>query len=161
MNKISLSLGGIAILVVAVIAVMSFSDNSKQIAYSTGDPNAPKIEVLEKNFDFGKITLSDVAKHEFKIKNIGKNPLIITGIRTSCHCTTAMMKVDGQTDSPEFSMGKNSWQEEIAPEQEAIIEAIYKPATMPIKGQVSRVITFTTNDPTNKEVQLEVVANVE
>lgn len=144
-------------------AIISWSKPESGVAgYSTDDPKAPKIELAEKNFDFGKINLTDVAKHDFKIKNAGQNSLIITNLMTSCHCTTAIFKVSGQLDSPAFDMHQDAgWQGEIAPGQEAVVEAIYEPAKMPVKGQVSRVITFSSNDPANSQVQLEIVAEVE
>jgi len=153
----TLVLSGIIIMVI----VLSNKPPKSIAGYSVGDPNAPRIEVTEKTFDFGKIKSTDVAKHDFKIKNTGKNPLVITDIMTSCHCTTALLKISGQSDSPEFSMEMSDWQGEIAPGAEATLEAIYKPAVMPVSGQVSRVVTFKTNDPANKEVQLELLANVQ
>ncbi len=155
--------GGIILLGLAIWGFSHWSKPSKNIAgYSAGDPNAPKAEVTEKKFDFGKIKLTDIAKHDFKIKNTGKNPLIITSIMTSCHCTTAILKVSGKPDSPEFGMHQDSsWQGEIALEEEATVSVVYEPAKMPVKGAVSRVITLTTNDPGNKEIQLEITADVE
>lgn len=162
MKNLWFIIGAIIVLVVAIVAILGFNGPSKKVAgYSISDPNAPKVEIQEKRFDFGKISLNDVAKHNFQIKNTGSNPLVITDLMTSCHCTTAILKVPGQPDSPEFSMQMANWQEEIPPGVEAVVETVYKPAVMPVSGQVSRVITFNTNDPNNKEVQLEVVAVIE
>lgn len=147
-------------LIILGFAVMG--NNKKQVAgYKSDDPNAPKLEIAEKRFDFGKITLQDIAKHEFKLKNTGKNPLVIYDIMTSCHCTSAKLKVPGQADSPEFTMGMSDWNEEIPPEIEGIIEVVYTPATMPVSGKISRVVTFNTNDPNNQHLQLEIIAEVE
>ena len=155
-------LGGIIVISIIVWATVSFPKSGNKIAgYSISDPNAPKIELQEKSFDFGKIKLSDIVKHEFKIKNTGKNPLIIKDIMTSCHCTSAILKISGKADSPEFGMHMNSWKGEILSEREAVIQVIYKPADMPVSGRVSRVVTFQTNDPGSKEIQLEIIANVE
>ena len=163
MKIILVIFGVIAIVFLIVIMVIKFGGGDKKVAgYSVGDPNAPKVEIIEKKFDFGKIALNDVAKHEFKIKNTGKNPLIITGIMTSCHCTSAILKVPGKTDSPEFGMHiEGNWQGEIDLRSEAVLEVIYTPAKMPIKGVISRVVTLSTNDPSTKEVQIEIVAEVQ
>lgn len=162
MKKILYVLGGLILVGLIWVVVAGFSGKNQKVAgYSTDDPNAPRAEIQEKKFDFGKIAVSDVAKHDFKIKNTGGDPLVIANIMTSCHCTTAILKISGQPDSPEFSMGKSNWNGNIPPGSEASLEVIYKPAVMPVNGQVSRVVTFSTNDPANKEVQLEIVANVQ
>ncbi|TND05055.1 MAG: hypothetical protein FD123_3675 [Bacteroidetes bacterium] len=51
------------------------------------NPNAPemKFEVLDHNF--GTIKQGDAATYEFKFKNSGKEPLIITSASGSCGCT--------------------------------------------------------------------------
>lgn len=162
MKNLWFIIGAIIVLVIVIVAILGFNGPSKKIAgYSLDDPAAPKLEITEKQFDFGKINLQDIAKHEFKIKNIGKSPLVITDIMTSCHCASAILKVPGQPDSPEFTMGMSDWSQELTPDTEAVVEVVYSPAKMPVKGQVSRVVTFITNDPSNKEIQLEVVANVQ
>lgn len=38
-------------------------------------------------FDFGKIMQGSEGTHEFIFKNTGKNPLIITNVKSSCGCT--------------------------------------------------------------------------
>lgn len=143
--------------------VASGKSNQKIATYSISDPAAPKAEVKETAFDFGSITVSDTPSHSFEIKNSGKNPLVISDIMTSCHCTSAKLKISGQPDSPEFGMmeGQNNWQASLDSGQSAQLEVIYKPAVMPVKGQVSRVVTFNTNDPQNKTMQLQISANVQ
>ncbi len=162
MKNILLLIGGIIGLVLLIFAFDKFISTGSQVSsYNIDDPEAPKIEMQEKTYDFGDIDLDYIARHEFKITNTGKNPLVITDIITSCHCTSAVFKISGSPDSPEFGMhALVGWKGEIAPGAEANLEVIYKPAEMPVKGQVSRVITFSTNDPTNEEVQLEVTTKV-
>jgi hypothetical protein len=38
-------------------------------------------------FDFGKILLNSEGVHVFEFKNTGKDPLIITNVKSSCGCT--------------------------------------------------------------------------
>lgn len=163
MKTILIILGGAAVVILIIVAITKSGGSDKKIAgYTMSDPNAPKVEMQEKKYEFGKINLNDVAKHDFKITNTGKSPLTITGIITSCHCTSAVLKIPGKTDSPEFGMHvHDNWQGELAPGAEADLEVIYKPSVMPVKGQISRVVTFSTNDPSNKEVQIEITAEVQ
>lgn len=138
-------------------------ENVKGVSsYAKDDPAAPKIEISENSFAFGKIQPSDVAKHDFKIKNIGKNPLVISSLLTSCHCTTAILKVPGQTDTPIAGMhGVQPWTREITPDQEAVVGVIYEPSKMPVKGLVNRIIYLKTNDPSNTDPKLEITAEVQ
>ena len=43
----------------------------------------------ESEFDFGSIPNSASVTHVLKVRNAGRGPLEITGISTSCGCTTA------------------------------------------------------------------------
>ena len=130
-------------------------------SYVKDDPAAPKLDLTEKTFEFGKIQISDVAKHDFKIKNIGKNPLVISSLTTSCHCTSAILKVPGQDDTPATGMHKmQPWTREIVTGGEAVVEVIYEPAKMPVRGAVNRIIYLQTNDPNNSDPKLEINAEV-
>ena len=42
----------------------------------------------EQSFDFGKITKGKPVTHEFQFTNSGSEPLLITGVKTSCGCTS-------------------------------------------------------------------------
>lgn len=50
--------------------------------------NNEVLELKESNFDFGKIQLGKPVFHFFELTNIGKEPLVIANIQTSCGCTT-------------------------------------------------------------------------
>lgn len=143
-----------------LLMVAKFSGRGQVKGASIANPS--KIEIVEKSFDFGKIQVSDVAKHDFKVKNVGQNPLVISSVTTSCHCTSAILKVPGQPDTaPQGMHAGDDAQREIAPGQEGVIEVIYTPALMPVKGPVNRVIYFTTNDPDNTSPKLEINAEVQ
>ena len=50
--------------------------------------NAPVIKFEEEIYDFGVIKEGESVKYEFKFKNIGKTPLIISNAMATCGCTT-------------------------------------------------------------------------
>jgi len=61
--------------------------------------NAQIFSVSEKSFDFGKIKQSGgEVRHSFVFQYNGKNPLKVTGVPTSCACTTA--KIDKTVLNP-------------------------------------------------------------
>ncbi len=45
------------------------------------------ISFKETTFDFGKIKQGDKAEHNFTFTNTGKEPLILSNVKTSCGCT--------------------------------------------------------------------------
>ena len=51
------------------------------------DPNAPKIRCDEMTFDFGEALSGSVVEHTYVIRNEGKSPLELLGVRPSCGCT--------------------------------------------------------------------------
>lgn len=49
--------------------------------------NAPVIKFEEEIYDFGVIKEGESVKYEFKFKNTGKTPLIISNAMATCGCT--------------------------------------------------------------------------
>lgn len=73
----------------AMVGCQSNSSDKQNAASDSLAQNAPKtkIEFEETKFDFGKITQGSEAKHIFKFKNAGENPLMLTKVSPSCGCT--------------------------------------------------------------------------
>jgi len=47
------------------------------------DNKAPKIEVKEMRYDFGKVVQGTKAEHVFEVKNVGSEQLIIEKVQSS------------------------------------------------------------------------------
>lgn len=125
-------------------------------------PGAPKIEIPANEYDAGTISMvGGPVKHTYEIRNAGIGDLKINSIWTSCHCTTAKLKVGDKT-SPEFGMDKRSTSQKIAPGQTGFLEVIFDPAFHGPQGigEAVRVVYLSTNDPQNKKVEVRLVANV-
>jgi hypothetical protein len=58
-----------------------------QTAATPPNPNAPEIAFEAETHDFGTIDQGGNGTYEFKFKNTGKEPLIITDAKGSCGCT--------------------------------------------------------------------------
>ncbi|WKK81153.1 DUF1573 domain-containing protein [Marivirga arenosa] len=71
----------------ALLFFASFFILSAAIAQSTESANGPEITFEEKSHDFGDISQGDVVEHVFKFENTGKQPLIISNVKTTCGCT--------------------------------------------------------------------------
>jgi len=124
----------------------------------------PKLEYNKEEFKFGTISMKKGnVKHLFPIKNTGSGNLKISKMATSCMCTTAQLIV-GEKKSPLVQMhdGAAAWTEELKPGQEGQIEVVFDPAAHGPEGvgEIMRVISFESNDPANKKVELHFSANV-
>ncbi len=75
--------------------------------------------------DFGKIKQGTPVTHEFKFRNTGSAPLIITNVQASCGCTTP------------------SWtKEEVMPGGSGFIKATYNASAL---GAFNKTVTVTAN----------------
>lgn len=123
-----------------------------------------KIEIIPLEYDFGTISMADgLVKYVYKIKNIGEKDLKINGIKTSCMCTTAVLRVKNNI-SPEFGMHDNQalWSQKIGSGETGYLEVVFDPAFHGPEavGRIIRAIYISTNDPQNKKVEVRLIANV-
>ncbi len=73
---------------VLFISVLAFSVSAQGTKKEKQeDPNAPKFEFVKEVIDYGKIPHKADGVRVFKFKNVGKSPLIIERIKSSCGCT--------------------------------------------------------------------------
>ncbi len=129
-----------------------------------GNQGAPRIEIKETEYDAGTVSInSGLVSHKYEIKNNGEGNLKIDGIRTSCDCTKAILRVGDKT-SPEFGMHNNPvfWSQEIAPNESGYLEVIFDPAFHGPEGTGSmiREAYFSTNDRAAKTAKVRLVVNV-
>lgn len=131
---------------------------------SSGDGSNSKIEVLSKEYDAGSVPIEGgLVTHTFEIKNIGEGSVEINKIWTSCMCTTAKLRVGGDT-SPEFGMHTNSlfWSKEIPPGETGYVDVVFDPAFHGPTGTgpITRAIYVSTNNPDNENIEFLLSANV-
>lgn len=121
------------------------------------------IEVNPREIDVGDVLMTQgLIKKNYEVKNAGSGPLKVTSIVTSCHCTSAVLRMGDKT-SPSFGMENMPfWSEEIPAGQTAQLEVIFDPAYHGDAGMgpVTRGIYISSNDPKNKRVELLLSANV-
>ncbi len=103
-----------------------------QTAPVVDDPNAPDINFATETIDYGTVEHNADGNREFKFKNTGKSPLIITNCKGSCGCTVP------------------TWPKEpIAPGASASIKVKY--ATDRV-GPFTKTVTVTSNAKTPTRV---------
>ena len=54
---------------------------------SNENPNAPEISFKDKVYDYGTIFVGGDGNAEYEFTNTGKEPLILSSVRSSCGCT--------------------------------------------------------------------------
>lgn len=57
--------------------------------------NAPKLEVSDRSYDFGKVTAGVVLETEFELTNTGKEKLELRAVKSNCGCITYDIKKKG------------------------------------------------------------------
>jgi hypothetical protein len=98
---------------------------------------APKIEFVEKIFNFGKLAQGEKVDYTFNFKNTGLSDLIIRNVRASCGCTAA-----------------NTSSNLIKPDESGSIKVIFNSAGK--MGTQNKTITLITNDPEHaREISLD------
>jgi len=99
----------VTILFIGLLAI-SINAQEKQTE-KTQDPNAPVFEFETEVIDYGKIELNADGVRIFKFKNIGKSPLVINKIDSSCGCTVPKKPTDpimpGETGEIEVKYATN------------------------------------------------------
>lgn len=99
--------------------------------------NAPKAEFDNKHYNFGTVETGEIVKHDFVLKNTGKNDLHIRKTRASCGCTVATLD-----------------KEVIKPGESSKISIKFN--TKGRTGSQRKTVTVITNDPRNPTSVLEV-----
>ncbi|MDD3876891.1 MAG: DUF1573 domain-containing protein [Bacteroidales bacterium] len=104
------------------------------------NPNAPVITFESETYDYGRVPLNSDGSCEFKFRNTGKEPLILTNVRASCGCTVP------------------SWpQEPIAPGESGVISVRY--TTMNRVHTINKNITVQSN-ASNPTIMLRLTGEV-
>lgn len=103
-----------------------------QQAPASANPNAPEITFEKSVHDYGTVPYQGDGKCEFKFTNTGKEPLILTNVRSSCGCTV-----------PKWP------REPILPGQSDIINVEYKTNRI---GKINKTITVQSNAKTSSVV---------
>ncbi|MBM3839068.1 MAG: DUF1573 domain-containing protein [Verrucomicrobia bacterium] len=130
---------------VSAVALVGQDDTTQAVAGSGSKPASsnvgPRLQVPNPVHDFGTVKQGQVVRHDFKLVNVGDQPLEITDVKPSCGCTTA-----GQ------------WSRSIPPGESGTIPLQLE--TSRFAGVVSKTISVTTNDRTEPVRILEIKADI-
>jgi hypothetical protein len=69
----------------SILSILSVS--AQEAATTPANPNAGEFAFIEETHDYGTINQGADGSYEFKFKNVGKEPIIISKAVGSCGCT--------------------------------------------------------------------------
>ncbi len=110
------------------------------VAVHTAGWSQPAAEFDTTKFDFGVAYPQNKLVHDFIFKNAGNEELKIEQVRTSCGCTAAVLSKES---IPAGATG-----------------AISVTMSTSVPGKMHKTATVVTNDPRNREIVLDILANV-
>ena len=123
----------------------------------------PKIAVEPERYDLGRVSMAaGVISRSFRVRNEGTTDLVITGISTSCGCTTAKLVV-GEVESPVFGMHDNpEWSGVLTPGESGELQVFFDPAHHGLEGTgpFTRFVLIESNDPINGRVKVRLEGEV-
>lgn len=141
----------------AVIIASSSKAETKAVLSKT---SGVKISIDHKEKRVGDISYSKgILYHVFPVKNIGTKNLEIANMFSSCMCTKTYLKIAGK-DGPNFGMrgtsAPSSWVGVLKPGESGEIIAAFNPAYHGPSGlgEVTRTVSFETNDPDQSYIEL-------
>lgn len=101
------------LITILFIGFLTFTINAQEKAVTkpVQDPNAPAFKFDTEIIDYGKIEHNSNGVRVFKFKNIGKSPLVINSIKSTCGCTVPKKPEDpimpGETGEIEVKYATN------------------------------------------------------
>ncbi|MCX6273037.1 MAG: DUF1573 domain-containing protein [Bacteroidetes bacterium] len=131
MKKVVLSLGIFLFAIFSVVAQQPATPAPPQNPQAD-NPNAPEIKFAKLVHDYGTVQKEGDGNCEFEFQNIGKEPLVLSDVRSSCGCTVP------------------SWtREPILPGKKGAIKVKYDTKRV---GPINKTITVVSNAKTSSIV---------
>ena len=129
-----------AIFSIGIALCMTFISKAQESTSGSINPNVPRFKFDTEVLDYGTIEHNADGNREFKFKNVGKEPLIISEVHGSCGCTVPTAPKDP-----------------IKPGETGVIKVHY--ATDRI-GAFEKTVTVTSNaDTPSKVIKIHGVVN--
>jgi hypothetical protein len=128
---------------VAVVALLAMGLVGAA-AYAAVTSGPGRIELSATEFDFGAVPNTGPVSHEFQVRNAGRGPLEISGVSTSCGCTTA------EVESQHLEQGEST-----------TLRVTFDPqAHDGAVGEYLRMVYVRSNDPATPEASLTIRVTV-
>lgn len=143
----------------------SDKENVKEELIKIAPKNRPRIVISPRVVDLGNVSFTEGGVSTLlSVQNIGIDDLVITGMDSSCGCTSAALLVDG-VEGPKFSMAMHGtnpvgWSQALTQGQEAHLKIYYNTTFHPeFRGAATRIITVFSNDPIDFATEVKIKLN--
>jgi hypothetical protein len=150
---------------ISLAVILSLAIGYVLFLHKPDTSNRGVLRVAKPSHYFGVVSSREgISTAKIPLVNIGEGALTITGLDSSCGCTSASILNNG-VEGPRFKMashGKNprDWSTVIKPGEQAFLKVYYDPAVHPSeRGQVTRIVWIFSDDPVKpkQEVKIKVV----
>lgn len=158
-NTLTVVVLGLAVFIFVII-FMAYSRSADDVVDKSTNKKveAPKIKADKLIHNFGAINATDNQHYSFSIENVGTKTLLLMDPRTSCHCTSVIIRTES-SESPVFSMhDSESWTGRVEPGEKAEVAVIYDPKVHKIQQKTERSILIKTNDPKMRSLMFRIRA---
>lgn len=169
MNK-TVVIGAVLVVLVLAAIIMAVKPNQGGGNVTTAAPARPAsysagaLTARERDFDFGSISMAaGKVSHRYWFRNASSAPVLISKIYTSCMCTTATLVKGGRIINNYGMSGHGytpSVNETIAPNEDALIEAVFDPAAHGPSGIGPTERFVTIENDAGQPLELRFIANV-
>lgn len=130
----------LSLLGICLVMGFSMQTYAQETPAKTKKSKAPEITFTALEYDYGTIFVGEDGTCEFKFKNTGKEPLVLSNVYSSCGCTVP------------------TWPKEaIMPGKTATIGVKYDTKRI---GVINKKITVISNAEVNSKVELHIKGNV-
>ncbi len=159
----------IIILVITIVGIIGILVLFGAVNINSND-QSPKafgpavLSASENSFDFGTVSMAaGLVKRDFLVKNAADKEIIISKIYTSCMCTEAVLKMNGESFGPFGMPGHGAMpklNKKIGAGEEAVVEVIFDPAAHGPAGigMIERVVYLESSS--GLPLELKIKANV-
>ncbi len=129
------------VMLCALILATVFQLSAQTLKPVDDSQNAGKVEWLNRQVNTGNIPYGVPVTHEFKLRNISKENLMIFQVRTTCHCTSV------------------DWSREpVPPGETTVIRATYDAQR---EGEFYKILAVSTNFDPAQSVPLAIMGKVD
>ncbi|MDL1913506.1 MAG: DUF1573 domain-containing protein [Bergeyella sp.] len=115
-------------------------DSRKENIAKTKKSPLTSVALSRSTHDFGKIQKGKTVEHVYEIKNMGKNPLIISTIKPSCGCTVPKYTKEpippGKTGKISLSFDSSNFEGKIRKQAEVYANVVHLPIILSFTGEV-------------------------
>lgn len=148
--------------IMGLAVLLSLAIGYALLFYKPSASNRGVLRAAKLEHNFGMVSVREGIKEaKIPLINIGEGVLKITGLDSSCGCTSASI-VSNDVEGPRFHMSGHAknpkdWSTVIKPGEQVFLKVYYNPTVhAKTRGSVTRIVTIYSDDQANPEQQVKI-----